>query len=115
MRPTCFVYAITLLALMAALGQASDIGINSGGLAVASGFEAAAAAHFCASVPASRTFGAAEFVFGAGVLGDDPLIAEGGFTIKDGSVAMPTGPGLGMVLNEDALKRMTLSHSVVTA
>ncbi len=99
---------------IAALGQASDIGINCGGLAVASGLEAAAAAHFCASVPASRTFGAAEFVFGAGVLGDDPLIAEGGFVIKDGAVTVPTGPGLGMTLDEKALERMTLSHCTVT-
>jgi L-alanine-DL-glutamate epimerase-like enolase superfamily enzyme len=99
---------------MAAIAQANDIGINSGGLAVASGFEAAAAAHYCASIPAGRTFGAAEFVFGAGVLGDDPLVAEGNFRIVDGTVAVPTGPGLGLVLDEDALKRMTLSHSVVT-
>jgi L-alanine-DL-glutamate epimerase-like enolase superfamily enzyme len=44
---------------IAAVGEAFGIGVNCGGLAVASQFEAAAAAHFCASVPASRTFGAA--------------------------------------------------------
>jgi muconate cycloisomerase len=98
---------------IAAVGEAFGIGVNCGGLAVASQFEAAAAAHFCASVPAGRTFGAAEFVFGAGALGPDPLVAEGAMTIKDGKAAVPTGPGLGLTLDEAALKRMTLSETVV--
>lgn len=98
---------------MLAIADAFDIGINCGGLAVASQFEAAAAAHYCAAVPARRTFGAAEFVFGAGVLGPDPLVADGGFTIVDGAVAVPTGPGLGLTLDEEALRRMTLLHEEV--
>lgn len=98
---------------MAAVGEAHGIGINSGGLAVASQFEAAAAAHFCASVPTSRTFGAAEFAFGVGVLGDDPLIADGAMSIVDGAVAVPTGPGLGLTIDEKALERMTLEKVVV--
>ncbi len=84
-------------------------------MAVASQFEAAAAAHFCASIPAARTFGAAEFVFGVGVLGDDPLVAEGAMTIRDGKVDVPTGPGLGLVLDEAEFKRLTLTEMVVTA
>lgn len=98
---------------IAAVGEAHRISVNCGGLAVASQFEAAAAAHYCASIPASRTFGAAEFVFGVGVLGDDPLVADGAMTIKGGAVAVPTGPGLGLTLDEAALKRMTLSEIVV--
>ncbi len=47
---------------IAAVAEANFLGLNCGGLAVASQFEASAAAHFCASIPASRTFGAAEFV-----------------------------------------------------
>jgi len=101
---------LTVAKRMLAIADAFDIGINCGGLAVASQFEAAAAAHFCAAVPAKRTFGAAEFVFGAGVMGPDPLVAEGRFTIMDGAVAVPTAPGLGLTLDEDALKRMTLLH-----
>jgi muconate cycloisomerase len=100
---------------IAAVAEANDIGINSGGLAVASQFEAAAAAHYCASIPMARTFGAAEFVFGAGVLGDDPLVAEGALSIKDGKTIVPTGPGLGLTLDEAALKRMTLHEFAVTA
>jgi len=101
---------LTVAKRMLAIADAFDIGINCGGLAVASQFEAAAAAHFCAAVPGKRTFGAAEFVFGAGVMGPDPLVAEGGFTIVDGAVSVPTTPGLGLTLDEDALKRMTLLH-----
>jgi muconate cycloisomerase len=100
---------------MLAIADAFDIGINCGGLAVASQFEAAASAHYCAAVPARRTFGAAEFVFGAGVLGADPLVAEGGFLIADGAVAVPTGPGLGLTLDEEALRRMTLLHVEVAS
>ncbi|WP_167706826.1 mandelate racemase/muconate lactonizing enzyme family protein [Sphingobium fuliginis] len=99
---------------IAALGEAHGIGINCGGLAVASQLEAAAAAHFCASVPAARTFGAAEFVFGVGVLGDDPLIAEGAMAIENGAVTVPTGPGLGLAVDEAALQRMTLQKLEVT-
>jgi len=99
---------------MAAIAEAFDIGINCGGLAVASQFEAAAAAHYCAAIPAKRTFGAAEFVFGAGVMGPDPLVADGGFTIVDGAVTVPTGPGLGLTLDEAALDRMTLLTEVVS-
>ena len=97
-----------------AIAEAGDIGINCGGLAVASQIEAAASAHFCASVPAGLTFGAAEFVFGAGAMGPDPLVAEGGFTIRDGAVEVPAGPGLGLVLDEAALERMTLKKEVVS-
>jgi L-alanine-DL-glutamate epimerase-like enolase superfamily enzyme len=100
---------------MATLAMASDIGINCGGLAVASGLEAAAAAHFCASMPVSRTFGAAEFAFGAGVLGPDPLIEGGGLSMKDGAVTLGDAPGLGLTLDEKVLARMTLAHDVVTA
>lgn len=99
---------------IAAIAEANDILMNCGGLAAACQFEAAASAQFCATIPAKRTFGAAEFAFGAGVLGPDPLVAEGGFKIEDGAVRVPTGPGLGLTLDEDALKRMTLKSEVVT-
>lgn len=98
---------------IAAIAEASGIQINCGGLAVASQFEAAASAQFCATVPAKRTFGAAEFVFGVGTMGHDPLVADGAMTIRDGSIIVPTGPGLGLVLDEAALERMTLQQTVV--
>ena len=99
---------------IAAIAEANNILLNSGGLAVASQFEAAASAQFCATVPARRTFGAAEFAFGVGPLGPDPLVAEGAMVLKNGKVAVPTGPGLGLVLDEQALQRLTLQHTTVS-
>lgn len=99
---------------IAAIGEANGIQINSGGLAVASQFEAAASAHFCATIPARRTFGAAEFAFGVGPKGPDPLVAEGAMSITDGAVRVPTGPGLGLTLDPKALERMTLRRVVVS-
>jgi L-alanine-DL-glutamate epimerase-like enolase superfamily enzyme len=98
---------------MSAVGRSAGILMNCGGLATTSTFEAAAAAHFCASVPARQTFGAAEFVFGLGPLGRDPLAAESPMRIEDGAVRVPTGPGLGIALDETALQKMTLHKAVV--
>jgi L-Ala-D/L-Glu epimerase / N-acetyl-D-glutamate racemase len=98
---------------IAAIAEANAIQLNCGGLAVASQFEAAASAHFCASVPARQTFGAAEFAFGVGPLGPDPLVAEGAMVLRDGKVSMPTGPGLGLKLDETALEKLTLRKVVV--
>jgi L-Ala-D/L-Glu epimerase / N-acetyl-D-glutamate racemase len=98
---------------ISAIADASGIQINCGGLAVASQFEAAASAQFCASVREKKTFGAAEFVFGLGTVGHDPLAADSNFTIKDGAVEVPKGPGLGLTLDEKALERLTLKKVVV--
>jgi muconate cycloisomerase len=65
-------------------------------------------------VRARKTFGAAEFVFGLNTLTQDPLSANSSFIIKDGAVAVPTGPGLGLTLDEKALERLTLKQVVVT-
>jgi L-alanine-DL-glutamate epimerase-like enolase superfamily enzyme len=35
--------------------------------------------------------------------------------LKDGKVVVPTGPGLGMILDTEALDRMTLHKTVVAA
>jgi muconate cycloisomerase len=100
---------------MAALGEAHGILVNSGGLAVASQFEAAASCHFCATVPRRRTFGAAEFAFGVGPKGPDPLVAEGAMSIVDGKVDVPMSPGLGLTLDLEGLERMTLQKFDVRA
>jgi len=97
-----------------AVAEANDVKVNCGGLAAGSQLEAAAAAHFCASIPIQRSFGAAEFAFGVGVLGDDPLIGEGAMMIERGSIAVPSGPGLGLKIDEGALARMSLHKEVVT-
>lgn len=99
---------------IAAIAEANSILLNCGGLAVASQFEAAASAHFCATIPARRTFGAAEFAFGVGPLGPDPLVAEGAMAIKGGKVKLPSGPGLGLKLDAQALEKLTLTKAAVS-
>jgi muconate cycloisomerase len=98
---------------IAAVAEASEIQLNCGGLAVQSQLEAAAAAHFYAATPQRRMMGAGEFVFGLNTVGPDPLVPATDFVVRDGHVDVPTGPGLGVVVDEAALKRHTLRHEVV--
>ena len=98
---------------IAAIAEANNIQLNCGGLAALSSLDAAAAAHYCASIPAKRTFGAAEFVFGLGPAGPDPLIADNPFKIVDGCVNVPQDPGLGITIDESALERHTLLKHVL--
>ena len=99
---------------MAAIAQAANIQLNCGGLAVQCQLEAAAGAHFYASTPEKRMMGAAEFVFGLNTIGPDPIVPVTDFVVKDGHVNVPTGPGLGITVDEAALKKHTLLHEVVT-
>jgi len=104
---------ITPAKKIAAIAEAANIQLNCGGLAAQSQLEAAAGAHFYASTPASRTMGAAEFVFGLNATAKDPLCPESDFTVRDGHVEVPRGPGLGIAIDEAALKKNTLLHKVV--
>jgi L-alanine-DL-glutamate epimerase-like enolase superfamily enzyme len=104
---------LTAARKIAAIAEAAGIQLNCGGLAAMCQLEAAASAQFCAATPAKRTFGAAEFVFGLGPIGRDPLVVDSGFAIKNGAVEVPQGPGLGIVLDEKALERHTLKKLVV--
>lgn len=98
---------------IAAVAEAAGIQLNIGGLAVQSQLEAAAGAHFYASTPARQVMPAAEFIFGLGVLGPDPLVPETDFVIRDGHVVPPAGPGLGIAVDERAVERHTLKREVV--
>lgn len=99
---------ITPAKKIAAVAQAANIQINCGGLAVQSQLEAAAGAHFYASTPAALMMGAAEFVMGLNATSKDPLCPASDFRIRDGHVNVPTGPGLGVTIDEAALKKNTL-------
>ena len=99
---------ITPAKKIAAVAEAANIQLNCGGLAVQSQLEAAAGAHFYASTPASRMMGAAEFVFGLNTTAKDPLSPESDFVVRDGHVEVPHGPGLGITIDEAALKKNTL-------
>jgi len=98
---------------IAAVAEAGNIQLNCGGLAVQSQLEAAASAHFYASTPAKRMMGAGEFVFGLNTIAKDPLVADTRFLVEDGHANVPTGPGLGIEVDEDALKKMTLRKETV--
>jgi muconate cycloisomerase len=105
---------ITAAKKIAAVGEASGIQLNVGGLAVQSQLEAAAGAHFYAATPASRMMGAAEFVFGLNAFAKDPLSPESDFRVRDGHVEVPRGPGLGITIDEAALKKNTLLTETVS-
>lgn len=98
---------------IAAVAESAGIALNVGGLAAFCSLEAAAGAHFYASTPAERMMPAAEFVFGLGALGADPLVPESDYRIVDGTVRVPARPGLGIDIDDAALTRHTLRHAVV--
>ncbi len=100
---------------IAAVAEAANMRLNIGGLAVQSRLEAAAGAHFLASLPPHTVMPGAEFIFGLGVQGADPITQENGFVIADGHVDVPTGPGLGVVVDEDAVSARTISSHSITA
>jgi L-alanine-DL-glutamate epimerase-like enolase superfamily enzyme len=104
---------ITPARKIAAIAEAANLKINCGGLAVLSQLEAAAGAHFYASRPTEHVMPAGEFIFGLGVIGPDPLVPETDFVVKDGHVRPPSGPGLGVVIDERALEAHTLLKEVV--
>ena len=99
---------------IAAVAEAANIQLNCGGLAVQCQLEAAASAHYYASHPQRRMMGAAEFVMGLNTIGPDPIVPVTDFVVKDGHVSVPTGPGLGISVDEAALKKHTLLHEIVT-
>src|SRR6185436_19711232 len=104
---------ITAAKKIGAVGEATGIQLNVGGLAVQSQLEAAAGAHFYASTPVSRMMGAAEFVMGLNTTAKDPLSPESDFKVREGYVEVPSGPGLGIEIDEGALKANTLLREVV--
>lgn len=99
---------------IAAIAEAGHLRLNIGGLAVQSQLEAAAGAHFCASLPERQVMPGAEFIFGLGVAGADPLVGESDFTISDGHVDVPTGDGLGITIDEDAVAARTIVSETVS-
>lgn len=104
---------ITPARKIAAIAEAANLKINCGGLAVLSQLEAAAGAHFYASRPAAHVMPAGEFIFGLGVIGPDPLVPQTNFVVRDGHVVPPSGPGLGITVDEAALASLTLLKEMV--
>lgn len=96
-----------------AVAAAANLRVNVGGLAVQSQLEAAAGAHFVASTPVRQVMPGAEFIFGLGVAGPDPLVPETDFVIQDGHAMVPDGPGLGVRVDEEAVRARTLMSETV--
>lgn len=98
-----------------AVAESANLRVNVGGLSVQSQLEAAAGAHFVASTPARLVMPGAEFIFGLGVAGPDPLVGESDFVIRDGHTQVPDGPGLGVTVDEAAVAARTLLTETVTS
>jgi L-alanine-DL-glutamate epimerase-like enolase superfamily enzyme len=96
-----------------AVAEACNRQVNLGGTAIMSQLEAAAIAHYYASVPKASMLAGGEFVFGLGGVLQDPLVPETDFVIGKGEVAVPMSPGLGVTVDEAALKQHTLLSEVV--
>ena len=89
------------------IAEAANIKINCGGLAVLSQLEAAAGAHFYASRPAAHVMPAGEFIFGSASSGRTRWCRRPILSVKDGHVTPPSGPGLGITIDERALDALT--------
>jgi L-alanine-DL-glutamate epimerase-like enolase superfamily enzyme len=98
---------------IAAVAEAANLRVNIGGLATLSQLDAAAGAHLYASTPAELVMPAAEFVFGLGALGNDPLVPSSELVVRDGCVEPPSRPGLGVSIDETALASITLRKEIV--
>ncbi|HWF57914.1 MAG TPA: enolase C-terminal domain-like protein [Candidatus Dormibacteraeota bacterium] len=99
---------------MATLAEASGLGTTLGGVAHGSLLEAAACAHLYSSLASPPL--AAEFVLGLNVVDVDPIAsAPEGFSVSDGSVRAPSGPGLGVEVDLDAARKLALASFVVDA
>lgn len=86
------------------IGAAAGLGINPGNHPATS-VATASVAHLCASWPTPVMAG----VFAVGVSGALATdIVENPIVPVDGEVPIPTGPGLGVTLDEDALTRLRI-------
>lgn len=51
--------------------------------------------------------------FGLNAMARDPICPESDFVVRDGHVEVPHGPGLGISIDEAALKKHTLMYESV--
>ncbi|MEO7726370.1 MAG: enolase C-terminal domain-like protein [Burkholderiales bacterium] len=96
---------------IAVIAAASGHPVNCAGTANGSYIEAIAGAHLCAAIP-NHAFGA-EFMMGLPAVADDVLVRNQPIDIKDGYCNLPLLPGLGVDIDEAAVKRHQLARAVV--
>jgi L-alanine-DL-glutamate epimerase-like enolase superfamily enzyme len=93
---------------IASLAESCAARINVGGTAHGARIEAAVGAHLYAAT--RNIFPAGEFVLG--ITEEDPLV-DNPFNIKDGHITVPQRPGLGIEIDEKALKKYALETYVI--
>jgi len=93
---------------IASLAESCAARINIGGTAHGARIEAAVGAHLYAAT--RNIFPAGEFVMG--ITEEDPLV-DNPFTVKDGCITVPDRPGLGMEIDEGAVKKYALETYVI--
>jgi len=99
---------------IAAIADAGNLEVNCAGTTAGTYIEAIAAAHLCASIP-NHAFGA-EFIMGLpSVNGHDPIVANQPIDVKNGACDVPMAPGLGVVIDESQLKKLSIAFSSATA
>ena len=95
---------------IAAIAAGGEIGVNCAGTTAGTYLEAIAAAHLAASIP-NHMFGA-EFIMGLpSVNGHDPVVENAPIDVVDGKCKVPMEPGLGVVVDQKAVKKLTLSRA----
>ena len=92
----------------------TNLHVTLGGLAIQSQLEAASSAHLFSSIPGSLLMSGAEFLFGVGLGGTDPLVDEMSLVVKDGHVDVPTTPGLGIKISSAAVARCAIVSDVIS-
>ncbi len=93
---------------IALVAEAAGYDVNCAGTANGSHLEALAAAHLGASVP-NHAFGA-EFTMGLPQVAEDPIVPDPVMEIVDGNCTVPTGPGLGGVVDEVAVEKHAIER-----
>ena len=93
---------------IALIAEAAGYDVNCAGTANGSHLEALAAAHLGASVP-NHAFGA-EFTMGLPQVAEDPIVPDPVMEIVGGECTVPTGPGLGGVVDDAAVKKHAIDR-----
>lgn len=94
---------------IAAVAQSGAVQVNCAGCANGSYIEAVAGAHLCSTIP-NHAYGA-EFVMGLPAVEEDPRVRNRPIDVVDGCCNPPTGPGLGLDIDESAMVKHTIASA----
>lgn len=96
---------------IATIADSFGLRANVAGTANGSYLEAIAGATLAAAIP-NHAFGA-EFVMGLPSIDVDPIVKNRPIDVKNGHCNLPTGPGFGVELDMDQVKKLALDRAVV--